>query len=76
MSNGNENELAFPFQFGDSFGGNAHEGLTKREYFAGLAMQGILSKAGFSAAHNDLHQYLAQEAVKFADALLTELANE
>ena len=60
----------------DTVGLSSASNLTKREYFAGLAMQGILSKAGFSAAHNDLHQYLAQESVKFADALLTELANE
>lgn len=49
----------------------AHQhGLTKREYFAGLAMQGLLSREapnGFNSA-----QY-AGWAVSYADALLEEL---
>ena len=45
-------------------------GLTKREYFAGLAMQGLLA--------NDSHAYLknddvAEWAVKIADELLKQL---
>lgn len=41
-------------------------GLTKREYFAGLAMQGIAS--------SDLtYEDIAHDAVKMADALLVEL---
>jgi len=45
-------------------------GLTKREYLAALAMQGLLSsdlKAEASPAHT------AQAAAAFADALLAEL---
>ena len=44
-------------------------GLTKREYFAGLAMQGILSKHGIGQYYDKV----AEEAVKYADALLEEL---
>ena len=44
-------------------------GLTKREYFAAMAMQGILSNSSgdydFGGA--------ATDAVRYADALLTEL---
>lgn len=41
-------------------------GLTKREYFAGLAMQGMAS--------SDLtYEDIAHDAVKMADALLKEL---
>lgn len=48
-------------------------GLTKRELFAAMAMQGwMASFAGLDAAPKA--QLTAQEAVKFADALLTELA--
>lgn len=45
----------------------AHQhGLTKREYFAGLAMQGM--------AMSDLKfEDMAHDAVKMADALLAEL---
>ena len=43
-------------------------GLTKREYFAGLAMQGLVGKSGFSPIHD------ARQAVEQADALLAELS--
>lgn len=43
------------------------EGLTKREYFAALAMQGILAKSDAPMS------YAARDAVKFADELLAEL---
>lgn len=46
-------------------------GLTKREYFAGLALQGLLASLG----QHDVTHYdeLASDAVMAADALLTEL---
>tara|TARA_R110002096_G_scaffold434060_2_gene654608 strand:+ start:530 stop:733 length:204 start_codon:yes stop_codon:yes gene_type:complete len=44
-------------------------GLTKREHFAGLAMQGLLAHYGDSYNH-----YLA--AVEFADALLKALEQD
>ena len=46
-----------------------HYGLTKREHFAGLAMQGILSD---SARAGNVSDY-ARDAVLYADALLAEL---
>ena len=56
--------------------GNA--GLTKREYFAGLAMQGILgSTRSFEEIHiNGLSaaDSVAQRSRAYADALLAELA--
>ena len=45
-----------------------HSGLTKREYFAGLAMQGLLAKDDERAA-----KYISAQAVENADALLAEL---
>lgn len=43
-----------------------NKGLTKREYFAGLAMQGMAS--------SDLtYEDIAHDAVKMADAILKEL---
>ena len=49
-------------------------GLTKREYFAALAMQGILAN-GTQRIHGDMYQFLAHVAVKQADTLLKELEN-
>ena len=48
-----------------------HEGLTKREYFAGMAMQGFIAcqEDGFRA-HPET---IAMIAVQCADALLAEL---
>lgn len=42
-------------------------GLTKREYFAAMAMQGILAKSDAPMS------YAARDAVMFADELLAEL---
>ena len=54
------------------------EGLTKREYFAGLAMQGILSSQtemrsnGFSLTKEEI-KYICEESVLLADELLKQL---
>ena len=45
-------------------------GLTKREHFAGLAMQGLI------AADNKGAHRIAHDAVNLADALLAELDKE
>lgn len=50
----------------DSYGVASDKGLTKREHFAGLAMQGILARGNSHC--------VASEAVACADALLAELA--
>lgn len=44
-------------------------GLTKREYFAAMAMQGLCSTGNYSNG-----QDMAYDAVRAADALLEELA--
>ena len=51
------------------------DGLTKREYFAGLAMQGYLSTPTGAVAFNNPSR-CAEWAVQQADALLTELRKE
>jgi hypothetical protein len=45
-------------------------GLTKREYFAALAMQAVLSKPNLYVSAEDM----ADGACKYADALLLELS--
>jgi hypothetical protein len=44
-------------------------GLTKREYFAAMAMQGILS----GAQYLDNYELFAKHAVAAADAIIAEL---
>ena len=52
-------------------------GLTKREYFAGLAMQGLLAHTCDESMPKDLNERdIALRAVKCSDALLAELAKE
>lgn len=68
----NANEPAFPRTAADPEWGNgteSFEGLTKREYFAGVAMQAALAYGG-----EDRHQKTAADCVQFADALLAELS--
>jgi hypothetical protein len=47
-----------------------HYGLTKREYFAGLVMQALLSSPHLET---DDHEIISKDAVRYADALLKEL---
>ena len=46
-------------------------GLTKREYFAGLAMQGLITLKGSDCSDTDI---TAVQCVRMADALLAELS--
>ncbi len=46
------------------------EGLTKREYFAGLAMQGLLASNNGQSI-----DYLIHQSIKAADELLKQLEN-
>lgn len=47
-------------------------GLTKREYFAAMAMQGLCANSIPGSHHGFLRT--AEEAVRYADALLADLA--
>jgi hypothetical protein len=49
--------------------GNGSPGLTKREYFAAKAMQGLLVMAN----NDDRMQFLAKQSVRMADFLIEEL---
>ena len=53
--------------------GTALGGLTKREYFAALAMQGCCAAGEYSTATDE---QIAGYAVELADALLAELSKE
>jgi hypothetical protein len=62
----NYDNSAFPRQ-----GGILHPGLTKREYFAAMALQGLLADPSTIISKN-----VAQDAVKLADHLIQSLSNE
>lgn len=64
MENGKQ--PAFASTDGKTF---ANDGLTKREYFAALAMQGLLACPDISASR----EVIAEESVKQADDLLKAL---
>lgn len=70
MENQNEYDSAFPSEQTQD---NQHNnGLTKREYFAGLAMQGILAAnmyPNISSTPKDIAKY----SIQLADELLTHL---
>jgi hypothetical protein len=65
------NDLAFArpsshtVEYGSS---SAKDGLTKREYFAAMAMQGFISKYGIG-----IPLTISEESVKQADALIEAL---
>jgi len=69
----NLNKVAFP-TYGNllSEGGDPAKGLTKREYFAGLAMQGFIANP-VEVPVNDVHyENIAKDSIKIADALLNQ----
>ena len=47
--------------------------LTKREYFAAMAMQGILSNAEAYRNHPSPGEYIIRDAIEYADELIREL---
>lgn len=72
------NDSAFPTIEAAEFVSGVHPqrlGLTKRELFAAMAMQGLCAP-GEARVHGSDVEYLALVAVKSADALLAELAKE
>ena len=60
----------------DPNGGFTQYGLTKRQYFAGLAMQGLLVNGGMTQGGSTTHSPsgISELAVLHADALLEVLA--
>lgn len=70
MENGKN--LIHSFNHSGDFQGNL-KGLTKREYFAGLAMQGLLSHIGTASWTSS---QIAKQAVEQSDAILKQLENE
>ena len=69
MTNGND--AAFSRQSfaldADSYDLGA-SGLTKREYFAAMAMQGLIAESKYDAI-----KHVVEDSVRFADALITTL---
>lgn len=72
----NENDLAFPFKNPNSWD-DGQKGLTKREYFAALAMQGIEASNPFETTEGGNAPFnpkeIAERAVQLADALIQAL---
>lgn len=70
----NANDSAFPLSANFKDGHEVTYGLTKRELFAAMAMQGILSTE--TADDSFTGTLVAKRSVAFADALLAELAKQ
>ena len=61
-----------------AFANEYHCGLSKREYFAGLAMQGLLANTTQFSLNitNDSIVWATIASIKIADELLKQLENE
>lgn len=72
MENITGDEPSMPIWFEGNLGQmNSTGGLSIRQHFAAMAMQGFISsiKEGYQTMHRDA----AEQAVEFADALIAEL---
>ena len=71
-------DLAFPFvETAPMQGESINFGLTKRELFAAMAMQGMISAgwdSGDTRSVEDWRDQMAAEAVRYADSLLEGLS--
>ena len=69
-------EQAFPDSYNFKYETNAkvHRGLTKREYFAAMAMQGYCANP--DAYKEFLQEEIAEMSVDMSDKLLKKLSNE
>ena len=70
MENSKQTAFGYGFTTADGSSHVEEKGLTKREYFAAMAMQGIIGKI-------NVHEYkdMAEYAINAADALLAKLSN-
>lgn len=84
----NSERTAFPSIYTHALDGTieSSEGLTKREYFAAIVMQGIIAgtfssedaynsllKTAVKKSYSTVEQCVSKIALAYADALLTEL---
>lgn len=80
MENGKQPAFGYGFTTADGQSHVNESGLTKREYFAGLAMQGLLSNPEWMREYKG-EKYLIEkdiaikESIKYADELLKQLNN-
>ena len=79
----NSSHSAFPAtEYYDERPIGGSSGLTKRELFAAIAMQGLLSGGHYQSAQecaepgNDPEQIIAEDAARYADALIKALSKE
>jgi hypothetical protein len=70
MTDDNAKEPAFPTLHTEPYHSPITGGLTKHEWLAGLAMQGLLANPARATVNSD---WLVREAVPCADALLAAL---
>ena len=66
------------FEYNLPYNHKQYSGLTKREHYAGLAMQGLLAlpDKGTFASFDEAIEWMCEVSVKFADELLKQLENE
>jgi hypothetical protein len=57
----------------DDLGACINKGLTKREYFAAMAMQGILSGNEINRTGRKMPEYISEYSVNLSDALINAL---
>lgn len=88
MTNGNDGAFGKKERMGSAYMGDITvrtygDGLTKREYFAAMAMQGFLANSVIAASLAEMHRAggdpkddYAKLSIKMADALIAALNKE
>ena len=80
MKSGDKSAFPTEMEVHTAFGSTkrAEIGLTKREHYAGLAMQGLLAlpDKGTYGSFDEAIERICEVSVKFADELLKQLENK
>lgn len=69
------NTPAFPPNAGWESNNPQHRGLSKREYFAAMTMQALISASAYNGDARYVEYVVAQNAFKMADAMIKESEN-
>ena len=76
MENSKQTAFGYGFTTADGSSHVEEKGLTKREYFAAMAMQGIVSNQEFLKNLNAEPDLVVTGILEIADKLLARLSNE
>lgn len=73
MENGKQSAFPITDVDNDHFKGQLQTGISKREYFAAMAMQGMCANTCYGDRHSNNREAISAKSIEIADAILKQL---